>query len=131
MLFAEFLKKIGHEKYKIIKKAKPTVSNMKWRAKRNVNDSGIFTMMHMELYMGEPISKWDIGMELESSKQKKQLTRLRIKFVTKILLNEVNVHRDKMIDYALEFENSNPDIEERKMLILNAIKRYNLRICGY
>lgn len=129
-LFSKYLKSVGHGKYKTIKKVKPTVLKMKWRTKSNGVDCGIFTMLHMDSYMGDAVSRWDCGLDVESDLQNSQLMRLRIKFCTKILLHEINIHRDKMIEYADEFEKSYSN-EERKMLIKNAIKNWGQRVCKY
>lgn len=60
-------------------------------------------MVHMELFMGEAVSKWDCGLPSESDAQRDMLRRLRFKYATKILLHELNVHAEKMIQLAHEF----------------------------
>nr|GEZ46055.1 ulp1 protease family, C-terminal catalytic domain-containing protein [Tanacetum cinerariifolium] len=67
-------------------------------------DCGIFTMLHMESYMGQTAKRWDCGLVAESKQQCDMLRLLRFKFPTKILLHEINVHAQKMIRYAEKFD---------------------------
>lgn len=62
-----------------------------------------FHMIHMEYYMGEATSKWDVGLCEESEKQKSMLMRMRFKIATKILLHEDNVCAQNMYDLANSF----------------------------
>ncbi|GJU57125.1 hypothetical protein Tco_1234891 [Tanacetum coccineum] len=48
------------------------------------------------------------------------LRRLRFKFATKILLHEINVHAQKMLDLAKEFDKLESD--EKMSIIVNALK---------
>ncbi|GKA95153.1 hypothetical protein Tco_0817191, partial [Tanacetum coccineum] len=80
------------------------VMSLKWKTKTNVKDCGIFTMLHMESYMGQTAKTWDCGLVAESKQQCDMLRQLRFKFATKILLHEINVHAQKMIRYAEEFD---------------------------
>ena len=56
----------------------------------------------------------------ESKEQFDLLRRLRFKFATKMLLHEHNVHREKMIDEAEEFDKV--DREKMIEIIVQAIK---------
>ncbi|GKB45616.1 hypothetical protein Tco_0896369 [Tanacetum coccineum] len=80
------------------------ILKLKWKTKANVKDCGIFTMLHMESYMGQTAKTWDCGLVAESKQQCDMLRQLRFKFATKILLHEINVHAQKMIRYAEEFD---------------------------
>lgn len=61
--------------------------------------------------MGEAPSKWDCGLVAESKDQFVMLRRLRFKFPTKMLLHEHNVHREKMLDEAKEFEKLDSELQ--------------------
>ena len=103
-MFASHLKLHHHKRYASIKKLIPKIPRLKWSTSSNYLDCGIFAMLHMESYMGEAPSKWDCGLVAESKDQLDMLRRLIFKFATKMLLHELNVHREKMLDEAKEFE---------------------------
>ncbi|GJZ48612.1 ulp1 protease family, C-terminal catalytic domain-containing protein, partial [Tanacetum coccineum] len=52
-LFASHLRLYGHERHSKIGRLKARISKLKWKTKANVKDCGIFTMLHMESYMGQ------------------------------------------------------------------------------
>ncbi|GKE34708.1 hypothetical protein Tco_1454030, partial [Tanacetum coccineum] len=103
-LFASHLRLYGHERHSKIGRLKVRIPKLKWNTKANVKDCGIFTMLHMESYMGQTAKTWDCGLVAESKQQCDMLRQLRFKFATKILLHEINVHAQKMIRYTEEFD---------------------------
>ncbi|GJW13809.1 hypothetical protein Tco_0017942 [Tanacetum coccineum] len=52
-LFAGHLRLYGHERHSKIERLKAKITKLKWKTKANVKDCGIFTMLHMESYMGQ------------------------------------------------------------------------------
>ncbi|GKC22566.1 hypothetical protein Tco_1024716 [Tanacetum coccineum] len=53
-LFLKYLQKHQHPCVKKLTKDKPAkVLKLKWKTKKNKIDSGLYTMIHMELYQGE------------------------------------------------------------------------------
>ncbi|CAH9084221.1 unnamed protein product, partial [Cuscuta europaea] len=42
---------------------------MNWREAKNVHDYGLWSMRHMETYMGQCIKLWDCGVKKEDAKQ--------------------------------------------------------------
>ena len=103
-MFARHLKLHRHKRYAGIKKLNARIPRLKWSTSSNYRDCGVFARLHMESYMGEAPSKWDCGLVAESKDQFDMLRRLIYKFATKMLLHELNVHREKMLDEAKEFE---------------------------
>ncbi|MFS8025556.1 hypothetical protein Hanom_Chr16g01476441 [Helianthus anomalus] len=90
--FANYLICKQHPSVCWIKKAKTVRQKMEWRTQYNLIDSVIFTMRHMETYMGQ-LSGWACGLPDENALynlQNKQLNDLRIKYITKILLHNLN-----------------------------------------
>ncbi|GKA41501.1 hypothetical protein Tco_0734161 [Tanacetum coccineum] len=69
---------------------------------------------------------WDFGLCEESDEQVSMLRRMRFKIAAKILLNEFNIHLEKMFDLAFKFETEN-DEQKRISIIVNAIKNRNER----
>ncbi|GKA47073.1 ulp1 protease family, C-terminal catalytic domain-containing protein [Tanacetum coccineum] len=124
--FARHLKKYNHPKHNSISKLKHRIPKLKWSTTKNHSDCGVFTMMHLEHYFGKPVGQWDFGLCVESDEQVSMLRRMRFKIAGKILLNEFNIHAEKMFDLAFKFENEN-DEQKRISIIVNAIKNRNER----
>ncbi|PWA53295.1 Peptidase C48, SUMO/Sentrin/Ubl1 [Artemisia annua] len=117
-MFAHHLELHRHKRYASIKKLNAKIPRLKWSTRSNYRDCGVFSMLHMESYMGEAPSKWDCGLVAESKEQFDMLRRLRFKFATKMLLHELNVHREKMLDEAKEFDKL--DCEVKMEIIVQA-----------
>ncbi|GKB99499.1 hypothetical protein Tco_0985636 [Tanacetum coccineum] len=110
-----------HPKHDVVAKVRARIPKLKWRTTTNHVDCGVFAMIHMESYIGEPAARWDVGLCTESEKQVSLLRRMRFKIATKILLHELNIHSQKMFDLAYKFETDN-DEHTRISIIVNAIK---------
>ncbi|GJU12035.1 ulp1 protease family, C-terminal catalytic domain-containing protein [Tanacetum coccineum] len=117
-VFVQYLYHVKHPKAEAIQKAKITRMRMKWRTKHNYTDCGVFTMLHMESYLGDE-GEWKFGLAKESKQQDEQLKSLRSKFAAKIILSEFNLLRKKFMKLVHEFEQK-PG-EERKKTIDHAI----------
>ncbi|GJS74123.1 ulp1 protease family, C-terminal catalytic domain-containing protein [Tanacetum coccineum] len=124
-LFARHLRLYGHERHSKIGRLKARIPKLKWKTKANFRDCGIFTMLHMESYMGQTAKTWDCGLVVESKQQCDMLRLLRFKFATKILLHEINVHAQKMIRYAEEFDKIAGF--EKMCKVVDALKNRNER----
>ncbi|GKB16696.1 hypothetical protein Tco_0850619 [Tanacetum coccineum] len=93
--------------------------NMKWRTTRNSTDCGVFTMFHMESYIGD----WICGLAKESKQQNEQLNSLRSKFAAKIIFSYFNLLREEFMKLVQVFQQKNE--EERKKAIDDAIANRN------
>ncbi|GJR74562.1 hypothetical protein Tco_0086927 [Tanacetum coccineum] len=124
-LFARHLKLYGHIRHSKIAKVKQAIPKLKWKTKANFHDCGIFTMLHMETFNDGPATNWDCGLPVESQLQRDMLRRLRFKFATKILLHEINVHAEKMLELAKEFDKR--DSVEKMAIIVDALKNREQR----
>ncbi|CAM8965464.1 unnamed protein product [Rhodiola kirilowii] len=82
---------------------------MKWRTKDNDNDCGIFTMRHMETYMGGGEKKWTCGLSIEGVKQDGQLCAPRDIYMNLIIRSSLNNNRDKVLQRANEWLRNNPN----------------------
>ncbi|PWA74957.1 hypothetical protein CTI12_AA247680 [Artemisia annua] len=102
--FAKFLLEHKHPKADNVMNVKGRVLQPKWKTNDNHVDCGVFAMIHMESYVGEPIKDWDAGLCQESDMQVSLLRRMRFKIATKILLHELNLHSQKMYDLAFQFQ---------------------------
>ncbi|KAD4584565.1 hypothetical protein E3N88_22166 [Mikania micrantha] len=72
---------------------------LEWATTDNVTDCGIFTMRHMEMFMGS-YKKFECGFKKVESQQKKQINTLRKKYASRILISSINVHREKVLKEA-------------------------------
>ncbi|PWA38382.1 hypothetical protein CTI12_AA581920 [Artemisia annua] len=74
-------------------------------------------------YVGKSGTKWDTCMLKENDiNHRMQINNLRAKYVAKMMLYEVNDNQKMMSDYALKFAAENPDEEQAKTLVEEAIK---------
>ncbi|GJR34280.1 ulp1 protease family, C-terminal catalytic domain-containing protein [Tanacetum coccineum] len=120
-VFIQYLYHVKHPKAEAIEKAKISRMNMKWRTTRNSTDCGVFTMFHMENYIGD----WICGLDKESKQQNEQLKSLRSKFAAKIILSDFNLLREEFMKLVQVFQQKNE--EERKKAIDDAIANRNDR----
>ncbi|CAH1446721.1 unnamed protein product [Lactuca virosa] len=80
------------------------ITDLPWKTVKKTNDKGIFAMRHMETYKGKLLRKWNTGLLEEGPKQKTVLNKLRYKYAAKMLLSDLNIHRDKIIHLANEYQ---------------------------
>nr|GEZ07036.1 hypothetical protein [Tanacetum cinerariifolium] len=106
-----------------IAKVKRLISKLERKVKKQESDKenyGIFTMLHMETFNGGPALSFKCGLPSELQLQRDMLRRLRFKFVTKILLHEINVLAKKMLEIANELDKI--DHVEKMAIIVDAFK---------
>ncbi|KAJ9553564.1 hypothetical protein OSB04_017609 [Centaurea solstitialis] len=60
-------------------------------------------MRHMETFMGGNLSKWHCGFDREGDKQKLQIEYIRIKYISKILLSNINCNKEFVTAETFEF----------------------------
>lgn len=109
-----------------LRRCTPTRLSMPWRTLKNTVDSGIFMMRHMETYKGTSINAWKCGLTAESEAQNSQLTDLRVKYVAKILLADINKHKEFVISEIRDYVKLS--IEERAMMRNNSVERIMERV---
>ncbi|GKD01272.1 ulp1 protease family, C-terminal catalytic domain-containing protein, partial [Tanacetum coccineum] len=119
--FSRYLSENNHPLNEKVAKVKARIPKLKWSTTKNHVDCGVFLMIHMESYIGEPAARWNVGLCTESHMQDSLLRRMRYKIAAKILLHELNIHSQKMFDLAYKFETEN-DKHSRISIIVNAIK---------
>nr|GMC60121.1 uncharacterized protein LOC109164944 [Ipomoea batatas] len=76
---------------------------MSWRDGTILEDSGIYTMRHMETYLGQGVSSWVCGIV---KGDKNMLNDLHKKFMHDILVSNINTHKHSVIQRALEYDHS-------------------------
>ena len=117
-----------HKSAPLISKQQVKVSKLKWQTESNKVDCAVFAMRHMECFDGGPISQFDIGFVKESQQQKAQLMRLRKKYVTKILMSDLNKIMKKFLADAKDFESIEPTTRDAILYeaYTNRAKRFEL-----
>ncbi|KAK1424715.1 hypothetical protein QVD17_20052 [Tagetes erecta] len=92
--FVGYLDSISHPKATKMKQTVIDRLKMNWRTTTNVIDCGIFTMRHMETFMGQEAADWKCGFgKEEAGNQQVQLEDLRRKYTAKILLHDINENK--------------------------------------
>ncbi|KAL4557717.1 hypothetical protein LXL04_035904 [Taraxacum kok-saghyz] len=107
VLFKLYLDSVKHPKRSRMKRVSPTKFRMSWMTKYNYIDCGIFLMRHMETYKGQHVDDWDVNLEDEvedSDDQQIQLHDLRRKYVTKILISDLNIHIASVYSYLPQYD---------------------------
>ncbi|KAL4591856.1 hypothetical protein LXL04_004830 [Taraxacum kok-saghyz] len=92
--FTRYMSSRNHPKAQKFKNMLPCRFYMPWMTKKNKVDCGVFVMRHMETYKGEKMEKWDASLELECESLQEQLNELRWKYVTKMLLSDMNLLKE-------------------------------------
>ncbi|MFS7937883.1 putative papain-like cysteine peptidase superfamily [Helianthus anomalus] len=78
---------------------------MEWRTLTNGIDCGVFTMRHMEAYKGK--TPWFSGFVKEdevNKRQNSQLHLLRHRYMSKIILSEYNLDRQRITKETIAFD---------------------------
>ncbi|GJU16817.1 hypothetical protein Tco_1144783 [Tanacetum coccineum] len=101
---------------------KPTILRPKWGTEENNTDCGVFLMMHMENYNEENARNWNLEFPTKEEGNRYDIIKMRMRFATKMLSHEINIHREEMSKQALEFADRNKEKKARKALIREAIR---------
>jgi hypothetical protein len=94
-IVCSYLEHVKHPKHKLVRRAKITMKKISWATQNNFTDCGVFLMRHMELYNGKTNS-FECGFVSDEEKQKVQITNLRMRYATKLVLSPSNVFLDKV-----------------------------------
>ncbi|PWA49396.1 hypothetical protein CTI12_AA482000 [Artemisia annua] len=85
------------------------VLNLRRKTRNDKINCGLYAMIHMEHYEFED-EEWEIGiLDEEDAQHQIQMDVLRNRYITKILLHEINQHKRKMIHFAENWISENPD----------------------
>ncbi|KAK9078396.1 hypothetical protein SSX86_002453 [Deinandra increscens subsp. villosa] len=124
--FAGYLKKTNHPRANEMNRWPINRMLMSWRTKNNHIDCGVFIMRHMETFEGTELREWKFVLSNEGPDQTRELEDLRIKYVTKILLHEINTYKKHVTTGLQEYLNINAD--KRKLMREGAIARIGNRL---
>ncbi|CAI9286185.1 unnamed protein product [Lactuca saligna] len=113
----DYLKSQNHPKAEMFSHVMSHRLEMPWRTINNSIDCGVFTMRHMETYMGGSMNEFKVGFKNESSAQDDQLVKLRTKYLYKILTHEYNVQKDYVLQKVDEFHKI-PSKQRSQMLAI-------------
>ncbi|KAI3691328.1 hypothetical protein L2E82_49655 [Cichorium intybus] len=94
---------IGYKKMNLIKKVTPRRVLVPWQETHATQDNGVFLMRHMETYIGQEDNNWTVGLVKQESKRDKRLTNLRILYIVRLAMHEININRSKLQEHVLEF----------------------------
>ena len=111
-LFLKYLKENGYPHVAALNDYIICNVKMSWQTKNNYIDCGIFTMRHMETYVGNKI--FDAWFEKEGKEQDKQIEDLRKKYLAKILLSDSNLNKKVVESEVQEYQSLS--LKEKRML---------------
>nr|KAJ0218877.1 hypothetical protein LSAT_V11C300140660 [Lactuca sativa] len=121
-----YLKSQNHPKAEMFSHVMPHRLEMPWRTINKHIDCGVFTMRHMETYMGGSMNEFKVGFKNESSAQDDQLVKLRTKYLYKIVTHEYNVQKDYVLQKVDEFHKI--PSRQRSQLLAIAKKQIHTRL---
>ncbi|KAI3814021.1 hypothetical protein L1987_18763 [Smallanthus sonchifolius] len=83
---------------------------MPWQTLENKFDCGVFMMRHMETFKGMTAKDRQCGLTHESEKQH-ELNDLRRKYVTKMLLHDINTSKEFIISELKDYLKMDDDVK--------------------
>ncbi|CAI9276353.1 unnamed protein product [Lactuca saligna] len=81
----DYLRSMQHHVSETFANVPIQILQLPWETINNSTDCGVFTMRHMETFMGDNVKAFKAGFKPESVAQKKQLDKLRVLYLCKIL----------------------------------------------
>ncbi|KAL8228645.1 hypothetical protein R6Q59_000552 [Mikania micrantha] len=121
-VFANYLLTQDHQSALKIHHLTPILVDLSWKITNNGVDCGIFSMRHIETYMGGGVKKWKTGLLQECEAQNKQLNWLRFKYLCKILLSNVNFLTEDVLVQARELDSLAQNKKQWPTTVPNQIK---------
>ncbi|KAM0050759.1 putative Ulp1 protease family catalytic domain, papain-like cysteine peptidase superfamily [Helianthus debilis subsp. tardiflorus] len=133
--FCQYLSQIQPGVAKKLRTTEPVRLKFPWQTRYNGIDCGIFLMRHMETYNGTSVKEWRCGFSAERNikgevlgNQEKEIEDLRKKYISKMLLSDVNTARVDVEREVKEF--ADLDEDERAKLEEDAVVRICERLDG-
>ncbi|PWA75107.1 hypothetical protein CTI12_AA228290 [Artemisia annua] len=77
----------------------------------------------MKKYDGETAKNWNLELPKEGREQEIEIIKIRIKYATKMLMHELNIHREKMSEEAFEFARKYTDKAMKQEMIREEIEK--------
>ncbi|GJV21421.1 hypothetical protein Tco_1370441 [Tanacetum coccineum] len=122
-IFSRYLEELKHPKAKDLLSKNPTILRLKWGTKNNDTVCEVFLMMHMQRYKGENPKQWNLPFLTEDEGNTMDIIKMRVRFTTKMLNHEINIHKEKISEEAHEFSNQHTDKKLKEDLIMEAINK--------
>ncbi|GKF02204.1 hypothetical protein Tco_0029127 [Tanacetum coccineum] len=95
--FSRYLSENNHPLHEKVAKVKARIPKLKWSTTKNHVDCGVFLMIHMESYIDEPASRWNVGLCTESHTHDSLLRRMRISIIVNAIKNRTERDPDKNV----------------------------------
>ncbi|KAL8199554.1 hypothetical protein R6Q57_013122 [Mikania cordata] len=96
----EYLHNWKHPKAEQLEALEITRLQLKWVTSGNIKDSGVFTMRHMECFIGCPESEFKCGFAETAAGISNQIGALRKKYAARILLSKINKMKNDVLNCA-------------------------------
>ncbi|KAI3825097.1 hypothetical protein L1987_06573 [Smallanthus sonchifolius] len=109
--FVGYLSRVSHPRAYQIKQAKISRMEMPWQTLENNIDCGVYMMRHIETFKGTAAKDCQYGLTNESEKQQHELNDLRRKYVTKMLLHDINISKEFIISKLKDYLKMDADVK--------------------
>ncbi|CAH1431616.1 unnamed protein product [Lactuca virosa] len=125
----QYLRSVHHPNAKAFSHVPRQIPQLTWSTVNNTTDCGIFTMRHMETFMGGNIRDFKTGFKSESLAQDNQLSRLRVIYLCKILNSDYNLLKDSILHQVAEFQKLTAS--NRNQLLKDVATRIHARLIEF
>ncbi|KAJ0933732.1 putative papain-like cysteine peptidase superfamily [Helianthus annuus] len=103
----KYLKRVRHPRCYDIAARHLVRLEIGWATIGNNEDYGIYTMRHMETWMGIIEDRWEVGFPTDMAKAKTKIAQLRKKYAAKLITSEANKHRERILKEAYQYADVN------------------------
>lgn len=100
----DYMRSMQHHISKTFANVPIQILQLPWETINNSTDCGVFTMRHMETFIGDNIKAFKVGFKPESVAQKKQIAKLRVLYLCKILTSDFNLLKASILQESAEFQ---------------------------
>ncbi|CAH1415867.1 unnamed protein product [Lactuca virosa] len=126
---SKYMRSVHHPNAEAFSHVPRQIPQLSWSTVNNSTDCGIFTMRHMETFMGGNIRDFKTRFKSESLAQDNQLSRLRVIYLCKIINSDYNLLKDSILHQVAEFQKLNAS--NRKQLLKDVATRIHDRLTEF
>nr|KAJ0185923.1 hypothetical protein LSAT_V11C900485000 [Lactuca sativa] len=122
----QYLRSVHHPNAEAFSHVPRQIPQLTWSTVNNTTDCGIFTMRHMETFMGGNIRDFKTGFKSDSLAQDNQLSRLQVIYICKIINLDYNLLKDSIFHQVAEFQKLTAS--NQNQLLKDAATRIHARL---
>ncbi|CAI9282125.1 unnamed protein product [Lactuca saligna] len=118
--FCNYLMTQNHRMHVELYSKEAKIMRVVWEVRDIGPDCGLYLMRHMECYKGDLEGKWETGFKGIKDSDVAVLSRLRYKYMYRLMTSDHNLQKDMLLEEADKF--SKLDILQKSMLFDEAME---------